>query len=168
MPDLSPDGLLLLYTAKIFPSEISQVWTMSLDGGLPTQLRDGQHARWSPDGLSIVFVAVDPKLARQKIWQMAPNGTSSVQLTHSIDCDDVNPSYSPDMSKIVFASNRAQTSAGLPNFDVWIMEADGSATRQLTTNGSHDDLPAFHPNGQMVYFRSNRGGKWDLWLLELE
>ena len=34
---------------------------------------------------------------------------------------------------------------------------------QVTTNGSWDDHPAWDPNGSAIYFRSNRGGEWNIW-----
>jgi Tol biopolymer transport system component len=34
---------------------------------------------------------------------------------------------------------------------------------QVTTNGSWDDHPAWDPAGAAIYFRSNRGGDWNIW-----
>ena len=38
---------------------------------------------------------------------------------------------------------------------------------QVTTNGSHDDCPAWDPSGQTIYFRSNRGGEWAIWKIDV-
>jgi len=47
-----------------------------------------------------------------------------------------------------------------------MMNADGSAPTQLTTNGSRDDSPCFDREGKKIYFRSNRGGNWNVWSFE--
>ena len=64
-------------------------------------------------------------------------------------------------------SDKGLDEEGKNNFDIWLMNADGSNLTQLTTNGSYDDLPVFDPNGKYIYFRSNRGGNWDIWRMEL-
>ena len=34
---------------------------------------------------------------------------------------------------------------------------------QVTANASVDDCPMWDPDGQTLYFRSNRGGVWGVW-----
>ena len=41
--------------------------------------------------------------------------------------------------------------------------ANSGQPRQVTRNGSVDDLPVFDPAGDAIYFRSNRGGVWGIW-----
>ena len=38
-----------------------------------------------------------------------------------------------------------------------------SSYTQLTTNGSLDDCPCWDRKGEYIYFRSNRGGVWNIW-----
>ena len=94
---------------------------------------------------------------------MGADGSGETQLTQSIDHDEVDPGWSPDGQRIVFASNEGLDSRGQNNFDIWMMTADGSNRMQLTTNGSRDDQPAFGMGGTFIYFRSNRGGFWNIW-----
>jgi len=61
--------------------------------------------------------------------------------------------------RIVFSSNRSGP------WRIWIMNADGSAMRQLT-EGEPDDQdadPAFSRDGKTILFSSNRGGKIGIW-----
>jgi len=167
-PQVSPDGAELLYTARTFPSSTPQLWSLALNGGLPTQLREGDWPRWSPDGKTVLFSALDHNTGKHKIWEMSPDSSSPVQLTNPENSNDIHPFYAPDQSQIVFASDRGQSSEGVFNYDLWITNRDGTGPRQLTTNGSRDDLPQFRKDGKALYFRSNRGGKWDLWKLSLE
>jgi Tol biopolymer transport system component len=39
---------------------------------------------------------------------------------------------------------------------------------RVTRNGSWDDSPAWDAGGRAIYFRSNRGGDWNVWRLELK
>ena len=48
-----------------------------------------------------------------------------------------------------------------------MMNADGSNPKQLTTNGSRDDHPIVSSDGKTIFFRSNRGLEWNIWVMEL-
>ena len=165
-PEISPDGKELLYTAHMIGSDIPQLWSIPIGHGLPTQLREGKNGYWSKDGSRVLFTAQDRNTGAEKIWTMASDGSSPTQITYSTDCNDIHPRWSPDGSKILFASDRG-IAGGQRNYDIWIMNADGSEPKQLTTNGSRDDLPVFSPDGTSVYFRSNRGIKWDVWVMRI-
>jgi len=169
-PQISPDGKTLMWTASMPGSDIPQLWSLPLSNGLPDglpmQIREGRESRWSPKGDLVLYTAVDRNIGKTKIWTMAPDGSRPTQLTTGSNYNDVDPIWSPDGSKIIFASDRG-VSNDRQNFDIWMMDADGSHPKQLTTNGSHDDRPVITQDGQTIYFRSNRGLKWDIWVMEL-
>lgn len=54
---------------------------------------------------------------------------------------DVEPSWSPDRSQVVFSSNRNG------NFDLFIIGADGSNLQQLTNTPEGEESPVWSPNG---------------------
>jgi hypothetical protein len=150
----------LVYSEFFSKERPSFLWVSNLEGALPTQLREGESPRWSPDGKRIVY------LDESKVWVMDAEGGSPTQLT-SGTTTEMDPSWSPDGSKIVYASDKGKDAKGRPNFDIWLMNADGTQATQLTTNGSEDVGPAWDPNGRHVYFRSNRGMGSNLWRMEL-
>ena len=166
LPESAPTGDRLLYTAKMRGSEILQLWTTPIGKGLPMQLREGFDGHWSPSGGLILFTAVDRTSGKTTIWTMRPDASSPTQISHSTGSNDITPRWSPNGSEIIFASDRGVAS-GKNNYDIWIMNADGSGPRQLTTNGSRDDQPIFSRDGATVYFRSNRGLKWDVWAMRI-
>ena len=98
---------------------------------------------------------------------MDANGGNPTQLsTSTTSCNDIDPRWSIDGKRIVFASNRGSVQ-GRQNYDIWIMDADGGHLTQLTTNSSCDDKPVFAPDGKTIFFRSNRGLVWDVWVMTL-
>lgn len=163
---VSPDGQLLAYSSAVPGAATSQIWTIDTDGRLPTQLREGTQPRISPDGTEILFVRSDSMSKRQQIWKMSIDGSNETQLTSSTMHDCTDPSWSPNGKWLAFVSNEGLDSKQRQNSDIWVMAPDGSLVRQLTTNGSQDDGPAWSADGQFIYFRSNRGGHWNLWRFE--
>ena len=170
-PQISPDGHTLLWTAYTQGSTVPQLWSLQLAAnglptGLPLQLREGQEGRWSPDGKTVLYCVMDRNIGKLKIWTMQPDGSQPTQLTTASDCNDIHPAWSPDGTKIFFASDRG-ISNGTQNYDIWMMNADGSNPKQLTTNGSRDDHPIVSSDGKTIFFRSNRGLQWNIWVMEL-
>jgi Tol biopolymer transport system component len=71
-------------------------------------------------------------------------------------------SLSPDGSQIVFSSNRDG------QFEIYLMNVDGSNQQRLTFDSSSDDhAPAFSPDGTQIAFikESHASGQQHLWLM---
>ena len=168
-PAINPSATELLYTA-VLPggANPAYLWSKPADGnGMPSQLREGYNAVWSPDGKKCLYVKGSMAKNQAKIWVMDANGGNPTQLsTGNGSYNDIDPRWSTDGKRIVFASNRG-TVKGVQNYDIWIMNADGSHITQLTTNSSCDDKPVFAPDNKTVFFRSNRGLVWDIWVMQL-
>ena len=65
----------------------------------------------------------------------------------------VDPAWSPDGTKIAFASARERV------FDIYVMNADGNGSRRLTSSSSDDRYPSWSPDGKRIAFaRSSDGG----------
>ena len=166
-PCVTGDGETVYYTSKPFNSETWQIWRINTNGALPTQLKEGRFPKISPDGGKILFCAQDRKTEKWKIWVMNSDATSETQLTTDTESDDWYANWSPDGKRIVYSSDIGKDSNGKRNFDIWMMNADGSAKTQLTTNGSTDLLPLYSPDEEYIYFLSNRGFFWDIWRMEI-
>lgn len=65
-------------------------------------------------------------------------------------------------SRVLFSSNRAG------NWDVWVVNFDGSGMQQLTTDPAIDGLGASSPDGKNIAFISNRGGSWAVWVMNTD
>jgi len=171
-PSASPDGKLIVYSSDLPAADEPQVWIIPANGGLSTQLREGYWDQVSPDGKSILYVRSDKRASQEQkrpirqIWRMNIDGTGETRLTQDLRYDMIHPRWSPDGTHIVYASDEGRDLEGQINYDIWMMNADGSAPTQLTTNGSRDDSPCFDREGKKIYFRSNRGGNWNVWSFE--
>jgi WD40 repeat protein len=69
--------------------------------------------------------------------------------------------FTPD-GKIVYASDAAG------NEDIWIMEADGTNQRQLTTGKSLDFTPLVSPDNRRIFYTSNRTGESQIWRINAD
>jgi Tol biopolymer transport system component len=91
-----------------------------------------------------------------EIFSMNPDGTGVKQLTTN-KVDDVNPTRSPDGSRIAYSSHGAQTSNPEGDGEVYTMSAlDGTGKRNLTDNGAsvNESFPVFSPGGGKVAYVS--------------
>jgi len=145
-----PDG------ARIaFQNGSQQIAVMGVDGGQAGPVRNtpvvGDYPTFSPDGTKIIFHSaanawVTPNPSN--IFIMNSDGTGLQQLTSSNG--DFTPVYSPDGTKIAFTSNRTG------NFEIWVMNADGTNQVNITNAPTiTDGIPRGRPTARS--WRTRRG-----------
>ncbi|MGM0507129.1 MAG: IPT/TIG domain-containing protein, partial [Bacteroidota bacterium] len=82
------------------------------------------------------------------IWVADPNGSNKEQLTDDSGWD-LQPDWSSDRSRIVFASNRNQDDGA---YILWVMDADGDNQESLEVEGFS---PAWSPADDRILFILN-------------
>ena len=97
-------------------------------------------------------------------WNPKADECKNKQWLTSGPAIDVDPAWSPDGKKIVFLSKSNQ--AG--NFDIWVMNSDGSNKQRLTTDPADDGWPSWSPDGSKIAFESNRSGNYDIYIMVIE
>ena len=104
---------------------------------------------WSPRGDLILFSRVVDN--DYEIFSIAPDGSGLKRLT-TTPGNDAHQGWSPDGSRIVFASARygfkdeaIYTNAPQPYGDIFVMRADGTEVEQLTDNQWEEGTPAWRP-----------------------
>ena len=128
---------------------------------------------WSPNGQRIAFVSFRDTLAGK--WSLGPGSIYLVDFDPlaGVDRGDVLrltddegsdgwPTWSPDGSRIAFESDRSG------NWDIWIVNADGSGLVNLTRSPEEERYPAWSPDGRRLAFTSRRNGPSNVWLLNVE
>lgn len=111
-----------------------------------------------------------------EIYAMNPDGGDVRRLTDNRgdgtrEADDQGPVWSPDRSRIVFTSTRDHEGDGSDNFEIYVMEADGSAQTRLTANEALEGNPVWSADGESILFarRSVSGGdRFELALMSNE
>ncbi|MCB0167810.1 MAG: serine/threonine-protein kinase [Anaerolineae bacterium] len=81
------------------------------------------------------------------IYVMNEDGSQPIQLTDTSNEDDQYPAWSPTGDQLAFARRGIFESALLQNMTIWVIAADGSNLRQLTTQSSQ---PAWSPDGSQL------------------
>jgi len=146
----------------------SDIFVLEVGEGLPTpstprNLTSNPAAvdddpSWSPDGRTILFtshaVTDDPiNSATAEIYRANADGTGKpVRLTNNSE-EERAPSWSPDGTRIVFACR-----SGGPDFEICVLNADGTGQRALTANSVADLTPTWSPDGQHIVFHRPVGG----------
>ncbi len=146
----------------------SDSWDITVPRGRPHTISfTTDEGTWmsldvSPDGRTIAFDMVG------EIWLLPITGGEARPLTKASGMAlDYHPAFSPDGSQIAFISDRS----GQDN--VWIMQADGSAPRQVSDQRDNRlALPVWTPDGQYIIARvggdSHAGSRGELWMYHVD
>src|SRR6185312_15638991 len=156
-PAWSPDGKRLAFVSSRDGN--AEIYLMNSDGASQTRLTNNTandlRPVWSPDGARIAFVT--DRGGNDEIFVMNTDGSSQTNLTNNI-ADDSSLSYAPDGSAIVFSSNRTDS-----QFDLYVMNADGSNVIRLTTSEGADIDPSVSQS--QIFFQSNRDENDELYVM---
>jgi len=178
------------YVWAIYPTY--DIFTANPDGTDVKQLTDSPgydaEATVSPDGKKIVFTSTrDGDL---DLYSMDIDGKNVKRLTTELGYDG-GAFFSPDGKWIVFRAYHPKTEQEIKEYkellaqnlirpstlEIWIMKADGTGKRQITSNGAANFAPFFYPNGKRIIFSSNYDpekkttvsqGNFELWAVDLD
>jgi Tol biopolymer transport system component len=132
-----------------------QLWSMNEDGSNVRQLTHDPNfpisdARWSPDGLKIVFRSRDDRLLSPRdrgvaLYVMNADGTGRYKLTNPpLEAFhypvDTGPVWSPDGKRIAFSRLMPPEISG--DDDIFIIDVNGKSERRITSNRNLVERPA--------------------------
>lgn len=159
------------------------IYTMDADGKNVRQLThelgyDGGPT-FSPDGKWIVYRAYHPRTEQEiadykellaqnlirptslEIWLMKSDGSDKRQITN-LGAASFAPAFTADGKKIIFSSNYDPTThatGGMGNFELWLINPDGTGLERITYSDGFDGFPMFSPDGKKLVWASNRNAK---------
>jgi Tol biopolymer transport system component len=131
-----------------------KLYVINADGsGRQLLAADTLTPAWSADWRRIVFVKGSD--FSFDIYVMKADGSGKRNLTRNPG-RDFGPVWSPDGRQIAFLRERDGGSwpPNFDNFEVYVMNADGSGQRRLTGKTAH--APAWSPEGRRIAFVSSR------------
>ncbi|MGE4086280.1 MAG: TolB family protein [Vicinamibacterales bacterium] len=126
-----------------------------------------------PGGLSGTLVFQSDRAGRPAIYTLALTTGTVARLSGEPGWSETNPRWSPDGRQVVFASNRAHYEGAAPergtaDMDLWLVNADGTGRRRLTTDPANESDPAWDADGRSIVFSSDRDSRGDLYRLRLD
>jgi Tol biopolymer transport system component len=147
-PAWSPDGSRIAFDRE------GEIHVINVAGAEEITLASGRHPTWSPDGARIAFTSADG------IAVMLADGSGVTTLirhdfrsdTYAVwDMGVGKPAWSPDGARIAFEH---LGDGDLMPATVYVMGADGSDVRRLTSSASGrwyaESDPAWSPDGTMI------------------
>jgi hypothetical protein len=150
----------LYYQAMIDARSEPRLYSTTLGTVFETDLtaNSGSHPEISPDNERLAFVGGGeiPELCT-----IPAAGGAATTITNTPELSEQSPAWSSDGSKLFYTVSKVEEN--ILRSDICRIDADGKNLLPLTMDPGIDDHPVPSPAGDVVYFRSNRGGKWDVW-----
>jgi len=158
-----PDGGEIVYSTRRLGRPL-ELWRVTSSGGTPQPVSEaGENAYYPAVSRTDKRLAYVHSTYDENIWQLdLTAGKASGPATKLIAStwQDNAPQYSPDGKKIAFASDRSGS------FEIWVANADGSGTVQLTSQGGHSGSPHWSPDGRRIAFDASVGGSGDIFVID--
>jgi tol-pal system beta propeller repeat protein TolB len=130
---------------------------MALNGGDVERLTKGVGTLYapelSPNGKRIVFTNNG-----NGIWVMRADGNNPHAITFK---DDIDPTWSPDGSKISFASSRRG------DRQLFVMDANGENVEQLTDLKNMGGRSTWSPDGTKIAFYRGPKGDHNIYIVDV-
>jgi Tol biopolymer transport system component len=134
--------------------------TTDIDSNFPMETLDGSG------GGIILFENEANRDYNFEIYVMNADGTSLLKLTDNSSYDG-GPSFSPDLTKFIFSSNRSgHMQLYLYDFDAFLRGNDISVIQITETSNNY--YPAWAPDNSAIVFVSDRDGDFRIYIMNTD
>ena len=152
-PSWSADGRRIVYRSQT-ATRNDELLVMDADGSDKRNLTRSRTIEWgpswSPDGRWIAYNSDASGAGRMELYVMRPDGSGKRRVARIYG---EYPTWSPDGRRLAFMS---QTPERTENYEIWVVNVDGSGLRRLTHTPGSDGWPAWSPDGRRIAFSSIR------------
>ncbi len=142
---------------EYFSSDDHMGFRVAIDPG-----REPEFARHKPATRGLRRILYESVVdGDSEVFVINEDGSAAANLTNRSGYDGM-PSWSADGSEIVFVSDRGEAggssgqASGGSRGDVFIMNADGTNVRRITTDGAGYAFPKLSPDGTRIAFDAGR------------
>src|SRR6185436_10504413 len=159
------DGSGLIMTAQPeFSSIGTQVWFLPYSGGPARRITNDLNG-YGEVSLGLTSdsgtIATIQLINSSSIWATGP-GTDEINAQQILKTTLPDTAAWTPEGKLVYASRTGE------NWDIWIVNSDGSENKQLTADTFIDRQPTVSPDGRYIVFQSNRAGGRNLWRIDAD
>lgn len=120
---------------------------------------DDVSPSWSPDGKRLAFTS--NRGGTPQIYQLRSGSGKPKRVTYR-GSYNTEADWSPRDGLIAYTCRNDRF------FHICVVEPNGKNRRQLTTGSWDDESPSFSPDGRHLAFSSARGGKRDIYIMDLD
>lgn len=189
-PVFSPDGTKIVFGSNRPNGTADHIWVMDVNGANPIELSDmdggGETPDWQPLPSGSPVVVPRPKKYENdlivfssdrvtpgnpggdpELYTMTAVGKDLKQITSNTGVADLEPEWSPDGKKIVFA----RLAAASTNSDIFLVNFDGANLVRLTSSIETDSAPSWAPNARSIawvrdVFTGGGGSERDIFTMD--
>jgi Tol biopolymer transport system component len=116
----------------------------------------------SPDGVHIAYTNGQMIGEGFQIYIMDLDGTNQTRLSFTGSNMNQYPTWSPDGTRIAFVSSPED------EYEINIMNHDGSAQTTVTTSSARIGDIAWSPDGEWLLFAAEQDDDWDTYLINID
>ena len=152
----------IVFTSRREGDRVPRLFRVYQEGG------DGEGLGFNADNLDVMpngnFIARGCTVSGDcGLWLVSGLGQGQAKI--SGNTSDTAPAVRPQGGRIAIMSFDR---GGSNNWEIWLINEDGSEPLRLTENVANDGLPAWSPDGQSIAFVSDRGGVWAVWVMNVD
>lgn len=172
IPDISPNGKLLAFYSNR-DHENGEIYLMNVSDKTTIRLTNNDFYEESPCFSSnskkllftreILEVKDSVKASNGDIYLLDLKTKEETRLTFKRGFDS-GAKFSPDNKKIAFYGRDEITG----NYDIFIMNSDGSEIENLTNDTLQDFSPVWSPDGNWLAFTRGNSENYDIWIMNIQ